>query len=318
MTHTLSDQPALEIENVSKYFQNFAAVKNLSLSVYPGEIFGLLGPNGAGKSTLINLISGVCCMQKGTISVFGYDNQAQYTITRRLTGVMHQEVVFDPFLTVDQALKIHSGYYGVPDDPHWRNILIDELALRPHLKKRMSRLSGGMKRRFMVAKALIHKPKLLILDEPTAGVDVELRKALWKFVRQINEEGTTIILTTHYLEEAEEMCGRIAIMDQGSVVALDEKHRLLNNVQKKEVEICLKQPIEEIPVSLKAFHPQLSNSKRMMWVQLHNQSQTESFFECLHHSSLQIEDMETRSARLEDVFFSLTAPQSSQKGASPS
>ena len=175
--------PALNIRSLHKKYDGFTAVKDVSFRIEPGEIFGLLGPNGAGKSTTINMIAGVTRIGGGSIEVFGYDNRRQYRTTRRLVGVMHQEIVIDNFFTIDQTLRLHSGYYGVPDDPAWRQRLIERLGLGPHLHKIMIKLSGGLKRRMMVAKALIHKPPLLILDEPTAGVDVELRHALWDFVR---------------------------------------------------------------------------------------------------------------------------------------
>ena len=178
--------PALALENLTKSYGDKEVVQSLSLDIQEGEIFGLLGPNGAGKSTTINMISGVTRPGGGAIRIFGHDNQKDFRTTRRLTGVMHQEIVIDTFFTIGTALKIHAGYYGVADDPAWRNRLVERLALGPHLEKQMNKLSGGMKRRFMVAKALIHKPRLVILDEPTAGVDVELRQSLWSFVRELN------------------------------------------------------------------------------------------------------------------------------------
>ena len=219
--------PALAIHNLSKEYDGTRAVNDLSFSIASGEIFGLLGPNGAGKSTTINMIGGVTRIGTGSIEIFGHDNRRDYRIARRMVGVMHQEIVIDNFFTIDQALRFHSGYYGVPDDAEWRQNLIDRLGLKPHLHKVMIKLSGGLKRRFMIAKALIHKPKLLILDEPTAGVDVELRHTLWDFVREINRQGTTILLTTHYLEEAEQMCDRIAIMHHGNLIALQSTASLL-------------------------------------------------------------------------------------------
>ena len=179
--------PALTINNLKKEYEGLRAVNDISFTIEPGEIFGLLGPNGAGKSTAINMISGVTRIDSGSIEIFGSDNQRDYRTTRRLVGVMHQEIVIDNFFTIDEALRFHSGYYGVRDDARWRRQLIDRLGLKPHLHKVMIKLSGGMKRRFMIAKALIHKPRLLILDEPTAGVDVELRYTLWDFVREINQ-----------------------------------------------------------------------------------------------------------------------------------
>jgi len=239
--------PALEITNLYKNYGQFAAVKDLSLKIEPGEIFGLLGPNGAGKSSTINLAAGLCRMERGQIKVFGHDVVCEPTQTRRLIGLMHQEVVIDNFLPIGKLLQLHAGYYGLKDDSEWRELLIERLALGPHIHKKMMGLSGGMKRRFMVAKALIHKPRLLILDEPTAGVDVELRQALWEFVREINRRGTTVVLTTHYLEEAQELCGRIAIMNHGQLVALDTTKKLTENHKLEEVFMRLTSSAEGRP-----------------------------------------------------------------------
>lgn len=231
----LSEIPALKIEAVSKNYGALQAVCNLNLRVESGEIFALLGPNAAGKSTTIHMITGLARLSAGHIEVFGHDVVSEATTARRLIGLMHQEIIFDNFFTVDQALKIHAGYYGYPDDPQWRQTLIERLALGPFLNRKPIQLSGGTKRRLMLAKALIHKPKLLILDEPTAGVDVELRHAIWDFVREINRSGTTVLLTTHYLEEAEKMCSRVAILNQGQLVALDTmKHLLEKNAASLE------------------------------------------------------------------------------------
>jgi len=228
---------ALDIQNLWKSYRDFDAVKDLNLKIEEGEIFGLLGPNGAGKSSTIHLIAGLCRMQKGSISVFGKDVVRDFVETRRNVGLMHQEIVIDNFLPVGKMLDLHPGYYGVKIDPAWRDLLLDRLALGPHLNKKMMGLSGGMKRRFMVAKALIHKPKLLILDEPTAGVDVELRVALWDFVRDINKQGTTVLLTTHYIEEAEELCGRIGIMHHGELVALDKTQSLIQKINRRNLTV---------------------------------------------------------------------------------
>lgn len=225
---------ALELIRVGKSYSAGAstikAVEDLSFSVEEGEIFGLLGPNGAGKSTSIHMISGLARVGSGQIQVFGKDVTQDFRLTRRWIGLMHQEVVIDNFFTVEETLKIHSGYYGFKDDPKWRNQVVERLSLGQYLKRKPLQLSGGTKRRLMLAKALIHKPKLLILDEPTAGVDVELRQTLWEFVQELNREGATILLTTHYLEEAERLCSRIAIMNRGRLAALDRTDVLLGSV----------------------------------------------------------------------------------------
>ncbi|MBW2477540.1 MAG: ABC transporter ATP-binding protein [Deltaproteobacteria bacterium] len=297
--------PALDIIHLNKTYNGHHAVDDISFSIEPGEIFGLLGPNGAGKSTTINMISGVTRIDKGTITVFGYDNQKAYRTTRRMIGVMHQEVVIDNFFTIDQTLRFHAGYYGIPDDPQWRTTLIDRLGLRPHLHKVMIKLSGGLKRRFMIAKALIHKPNLLILDEPTAGVDVELRHTLWEFIREINHQGTTILLTTHYLEEAEQMCKRIAIMNHGKLITLEETHRLLQQFGARRVMVRLNRPYPELPNGLDAFsvEPLDPFSLRLT---LPSQMTVSELLIVLQRLDLPIVDLETERAGLEDIFLQIT------------
>jgi len=229
--------PALEFENVVKNFGDFQAVKDLNLKVESGEIFALLGPNGAGKSTSINMIVGLNKISKGSIRVFGLDTQSESVNTRRMVGIMHQEIIAETFLPVQESLELHCGYFGMAVDRDWMNELLRRLALDPHRNKRSGQLSGGMKRRLMRAKALIHKPQLLILDEPTAGVDVDLRRIIWEFVEELNKvHGATVLLTTHYLEEAEKLCKRIAILDHGELIVLDETKKLLSDQKSKNLE----------------------------------------------------------------------------------
>jgi ABC-2 type transport system ATP-binding protein len=299
-------EPALEITGLGKSFDGVPAVEDLSFSIAPGEIFGLLGPNGAGKSTTINMISGVCRIGRGQVRVFGHDNRQEYRLTRRLTGVMHQEIVTDHFFTIDRALKIHPGYYGVPRDEPWRKLLIERLALGPHLHKPMHKLSGGLKRRFMVAKALIHKPKLLILDEPTAGVDVELRRSLWQFVQEINRAGTTVLLTTHYLEEAELMCGRIAIMNHGRLVALERTPDLLRRLEHRTLILHLERPLSEMPAALEAWQGRLEDGGRRVKLSLPEEGSLEDLLRLVTHLDLAIRDLELPRPGLEDVFLKLT------------
>lgn len=297
---------ALVIKNLRKSFDGVEAVKGIDFSIRQGEIFGLLGPNGAGKSTTINMIAGVVRLGSGQISAFGYDNQRDYRNTRRLIGVVHQEIVIDNFFTVDQALKLHAGYYGAKDDPEWRLLLIDRLGLEPHLHKVMLKLSGGLKRRFMIAKALIHRPRLLILDEPTAGVDVELRHGLWDFVREINRQGTTILLTTHYLEEAEEMCDRIAIMHHGDLIAMEETHDLVRRLSNRELRIWLEKPLETIPVGLEDCRPELKDGGSLLLLNLPKGEAVGEILSRLCAMRLSISDIETDQSNLEDVFIQLT------------
>ena len=299
-------EKALHIENLSKAFGGVPAVKNLSFDIEQGEIFGLLGPNGAGKSTTINMVSGICRIDSGRITAFGYDNRSHYRQTRRMLGVVHQEIVIDNFFTIDQALKLHAGYYGVEDDPEWRLELIERLDLGPHLDKVMLKLSGGMKRRFMIAKALIHRPKLLILDEPTAGVDVELRHGLWDFMREINRNGTTILLTTHYLEEAEQMCDRIAIMNHGELVALEPTRELVRRLSRRTLKLWLDRPLETIPAGLENYHPRLVGNNRQLLLCLPTDTGVSDLLHQLSALHLGISDFETDQSGLEEVFLQLT------------
>jgi ABC-2 type transport system ATP-binding protein len=297
---------ALKLDHLTKSYGGPAVVDDLSLSIAPGEIFGLLGPNGAGKSTTINMVAGVTRIDQGAIEVFGYDNRHDYRLTRRLIGVMHQEIVTDNFFTIDRALKIHSGYYGVPDDRRWRETLVDRLDLGPHLHKSMNKLSGGLKRRFMVAKALIHKPRLLILDEPTAGVDVELRRSLWDFVREINRAGTTVLLTTHYLEEAEQMCNRIAIMGQGRLITLETTSALLAQIASRQWRLRLTVPLTEQPKALDDLNAKLEEGGAVLRLTLTDEQRPTELLARLQQLGIGFTDLETRKAGLEEVFIELT------------
>lgn len=305
---------ALEINNLCKSFDGIAAVKGINFTIRHGEIFGLLGPNGAGKSTTINMIAGVVRVESGTIRAFGYDNQRDYRQTRRMLGVVHQEIVIDNFFTIDQALKLHAGYYGVKDDPEWRELLIERLGLRPHLGKVMLKLSGGLKRRFMIAKAMIHKPQLLILDEPTAGVDVELRHGLWDFVREINRQGTTILLTTHYLEEAEQMCDRIAIMNHGELIALERTHDLVRRLSNRQLRLWLEAPIADIPAGLAVYRPKLKEDGCELLLCLPTGESAGVLLRLLCDLGLKVRDIETDQSGLEEVFIQLTGMKGNSNG----
>jgi ABC-2 type transport system ATP-binding protein len=218
---------AVSIVDVVKNFGALRALDGVSLEIAEGEFFGLLGPNGAGKTTLISTLAGLVRADSGRLSVLGHDVVKDYRQARSLLGVVPQELVFDPFFSVRETLRIQSGYFGLRNNDAWIDEILENLDLAGKADVNMRRLSGGMKRRVLVAQALVHKPPVIVLDEPTAGVDVELRQGLWQFVRRLNNEGHTIILTTHYLEEAEALCGRIALMKQGRVVALDTTANLM-------------------------------------------------------------------------------------------
>lgn len=219
---------AIDVQSVVKRYGPFEALKGVSLQIREGEFFGLLGPNGAGKTSLISVISGLSRASSGTVKVLGFDVVSQFREARRSLGVVPQELVFDPFFTVRETLRITSGYYGLRNNGPWIDELLENLELTAKANANMRALSGGMKRRVLIAQALVHRPPVIVLDEPTAGVDVELRQTLWRFIRRLNREGHTIVLTTHYLEEAQELCQRIAMLKGGQVVAMDATSNLLN------------------------------------------------------------------------------------------
>jgi len=242
-----SDVDAITIDCISKNFSNLQALDNISFSIRQGEFFGLLGPNGAGKSTLISILAGLLSASSGSISVLGNDVQSDYRKARASLGVVPQEVVVDPFFTVRETLQFQSGYFGIKNNDAWIDELLEQLGLADKAETNMRKLSGGMKRRVLIAQALVHKPAVLVLDEPTAGVDVELRQSMWRFIRRLHASGTTIVLTTHYLEEAEELCDRIAIIDKGQLIALETKEDLLARGLGCKLLVRSKQKIEHIP-----------------------------------------------------------------------
>ena len=222
--------PAVDVRHVHKRYGSLHALDDVDISIEQGEFFGLLGPNGAGKTTLINLLAGLALPDGGQISIMGCDVVEQYRASRRLLGMVPQELVFDPFFSVRETLRLQSGYFGLRHNDAWIDEVMHHLDLSGKADTNMRSLSGGMKRRVLVAQALVHKPPVIVLDEPTAGVDVELRQAMWRFIRQLNRDGHTVLLTTHYLEEAEALCGRIAMLKQGRVVALDSTRNLLGSM----------------------------------------------------------------------------------------
>ena len=228
---------AISFKHLTKNYGSLVALNYVSLDIEEGEFFGLLGPNGAGKTTLISILAGLCRATKGSVEVMGHDVQSDFRSARRLLGIVPQELVFDPFFTVRETLQFQSGYFGIKNNGEWIDEILHHLGLADKANKNMRALSGGMKRRVLVAQALVHRPPVIVLDEPTAGVDVELRQSLWKFISRLNKEGHTIVLTTHYLEEAQELCGRIAMLKKGQIVALDTTANLLarvNNSQTKD------------------------------------------------------------------------------------
>ena len=225
---------AIEFKHLSKNYGSLLALDDINLVIEEGEFFGLLGPNGAGKTTLISILAGLCRPTTGSATVMGHDVQADFRQARRLLGIVPQELVFDPFFNVRETLEFQSGYFGIKNNGDWIDEVMHHLGLTDKAQKNMRSLSGGMKRRVLVAQALVHRPPVILLDEPTAGVDVELRQSLWKFISRLNQEGHTIVLTTHYLEEAEQLCHRIAMLKKGQIVALDSTANLLARVKNSD------------------------------------------------------------------------------------
>ncbi|HTS84335.1 MAG TPA: ABC transporter ATP-binding protein [Usitatibacter sp.] len=239
---------AVEARGVHKRYGSVHALAGVSLEVREGEFFGLLGPNGAGKTTLISALGGLARADEGSLAVMGHDVVRDFRASRRAVGIVPQEIVFDPFFTVRETLRLQSGYFGLRRNDAWIDELIERLALRDKADANMRSLSGGMKRRVMVAQALVHRPPVIVLDEPTAGVDVELRQTLWAFIRSLNAAGHTIVLTTHYLEEAQQLCTRIAMMKEGRIVALDSTARLLTDFSERVLKVKLEG--SELPATL--------------------------------------------------------------------
>jgi ABC-2 type transport system ATP-binding protein len=294
--------PAIQIDQVHKSFGAFEALKGIDLTIAQGEFFALLGPNGAGKSTLINLLAGLLRPTSGKLSVMGHDVVNDYQNARRLLGVVPQELVFDPFFNVREMLRFQAGYFGLgKENDAWVDEVIESLGLTDKAYTNMRRLSGGMKRRALIAQALAHKPPVVVLDEPTAGVDVELRQMLWEFIKRLNREGHTIILTTHYLEEAETLCSRVAMLKQGKVVALDSTHNLLNRVPGKNLRLRL--AATTLPASLTSLLR--SQDEGHYTFALPEVAQIEFVLSELRNAGIKVEDVELIEIDLEDVFMEI-------------
>ena len=306
----MNDSP-VQVENLTKTFYDeqrgeVAAVNDVTFDCRAGEIFGLLGPNGAGKTTLINVLAGLARADSGSARVLGADVRADYRRARRMLGVVPQELVFDPFFTVRETLRIQSGYYGIRGNDAWIDEVMHHLDLGAKADANMRTLSGGMKRRVLVAQALVHKPPVIVLDEPTAGVDVELRQGLWQFVRRLNRDGHTIVLTTHYLEEAELHCNRIAMLKAGRIVALDSTRNLLGTFSGLELRLRLDR--ESLP---QPFPGELASQEGSLFVvKLKDHRQLEDALVRLREGGVTIHEMELQPPDLEEVFLRLTGRES--------
>ncbi len=297
--------PAISFKSVSKTYptkrgQSGAAVKALddvSFDIQQGEFFGLLGPNGAGKTSLISILAGLSRASSGSVTVHCHNVLDDYAAARRTLGVVPQELVFDPFFSVREALRIQSGYFGIKNNDAWIDELLDSLGLADKANANMRQLSGGMKRRVLVAQALVHKPQVIVLDEPTAGVDVELRQTLWQFIAKLNKQGSTVLLTTHYLEEAEALCSRIAMLKQGRVVALAQTSELLKAASSNVLRFKID---SELP---KALADKARITGRIVQFPAHNANEIEQYLAAIRQAGLVAEDVEIRKADLEDVFL---------------
>lgn len=297
---------AIKINGVSKSYGDLRALKGIDLSVKQGEFFGLLGPNGAGKSTLISALAGLLRVDQGSLSILGHDVQSGYRQARQLLGVVPQEIVIDPFFTVRETLRFQSGYFGIKNNEEWIDELLDQLNLRDKQDTNMRKLSGGMKRRVLIAQALVHKPPVLVLDEPTAGVDVELRQSMWRFVNRLHREGHTIVLTTHYLEEAEELCDRIAIINDGQIIALETKEDLLSRGLGSKLLVRSAHPITAVPEQLKHQVTRLEGKEIELSFHRDHDSMME-MLDQLRTAGLTIEFVSVLNDSLQDVFVHLTS-----------
>ncbi|SDH84969.1 ABC transporter ATP-binding protein [Propionivibrio dicarboxylicus] len=292
---------AVSIEQVVKDFPGLRALDGVSLEIAEGEFFGLLGPNGAGKTTLISCLAGLVRPTAGRLSILGHDVIGDYRQARRQLGVVPQELVFDPFFSVRETLRFQSGYYGIRNNDDWIDEILDALDLTAKAETNMRRLSGGMKRRVLVAQALVHRPPVIVLDEPTAGVDVELRQSLWQFIRRLNQDGHTVILTTHYLEEAEALCGRIAMLKQGRLVALDSTHNLLARYSGHTLTLRLGGKAG-LPAP---FAGKATGAEGRWTIRLGNLAEVEAVLAGVRAAGGVIEDMQLAQTDLEDVFVSV-------------
>jgi ABC-2 type transport system ATP-binding protein len=296
---------AIVFNKVKKSFGKLEALKGIDLTIEEGEFFALLGPNGAGKSTLINILAGLAKPSSGSIKVMGYDVIKDYQNARRSLGVVPQELVFDPFFNVREMLRFQAGYFGKGrENDDWIDEVIEGLDLQEKANTNMRMLSGGMKRRALIAQALVHKPPVIVLDEPTAGVDVELRNRLWQFIKKLNKKGHTIVLTTHYLEEAEALCSRVAMMDQGKVVALDKTRNLLKRFSAKNLKLRLDLKGKKIPINIQKLIQ--SKDHDFITFLLEEISEVEFIMGELKKTKIKILDMELTNSDLENVFLKLT------------
>ncbi|WP_426192306.1 ABC transporter ATP-binding protein [Massilia sp. DWR3-1-1] len=294
---------AIQITQVEKSYQALQALGGVSLTIEQGEFFGLLGPNGAGKTTLISTIAGLIRPDAGTITVHGHDVVTDFRNARRKLGVVPQELVFDPFFTVRETLRLQSGYFGLKNNDKWIDEVMENLDLTGKADANMRALSGGMKRRVLVAQALVHKPPVIVLDEPTAGVDVELRHGLWKFISRLNREGHTVVLTTHYLEEAQAMCNRVAMLRGGKVVALDTMKSLIRRISGSQLIIHIGSG--SLPAELRPLVSDSASAGNKVSLRVNDYTEVEPILARLREAGVVIDEMQLQQADLEDIFLQI-------------
>jgi ABC-2 type transport system ATP-binding protein len=295
---------AIEVANLVKRYDQFTALDGISLRIEPGEFFGLLGPNGAGKTTLISIIAGLVRANSGRALVMGHDVERDFRAARAALGVVPQELVFDPFFTVREILRLQSGYYGLRNNDPWIDEVLQGLGLSDKANTNMRALSGGMKRRVLIAQALVHRPPVIILDEPTAGVDVELRQTLWQFIRSLNQQGHTIVLTTHYLEEAQALCGRLALLRGGRVIALEATSSLLQRFAGGRLQLRLE---GSLPPALEALRVSPASGAESITLRVDDYAEVESMLAAIRVWGSRILEIELMQPDLEDVFLRLVA-----------
>lgn len=302
---------AISIQNLTKYYHgSFLALKNISFDIKEGEFFGFLGPNGAGKTTTINILTGLANFNQGSVKVFGRNVVAEYRETRRMIGLVPQEFNFDPYLSIEQILVYEGGYFGIPKKVcrERAKALLEEFGLYEKRDQDYRRLSGGMKRRLLIARALIHDPRILILDEPTAGVDLELRHKLWQSFRDMNAKGRTIFLTTHYIEEAEKLCTRIGVIHKGEIVALNQKDALIREISGHWVVIKLRDPLKDLSPELARLGVASIQGEKTLKFREDSRILSETLKE-IYRLGLSVERLDVRKATLEDTFIKLTGLQ---------
>ena len=298
---------AVSFQSVSKTYStpkgDFQALNNVSLDIEEGEFFGLLGPNGAGKTTLISILAGLARASSGRVTVLGHDVQSDFAAARQRLGIVPQELVFDPFFNVRETLRIQSGYFGIRNNDAWIDELLENLGLADKASANMRQLSGGMKRRVLVAQALVHKPPIIVLDEPTAGVDVELRQTLWHFIARLNKQGHTVLLTTHYLEEAEALCSRVAMLKRGQIVTLARMEELLKTASSSVLQF---KTDDALPATIAA---RARVTGRVVQIPAQDAGDVEQLLAALRQGGVQPQEVEIRRADLEDVFLQVMQQQ---------